>query len=336
MRMGAVVLKWTTGLLMGMGVMLGACAQDNGHGGNAAAGEFVEYMVEEHQFDRDALNNLMREAQRKESILKAIKRPAEKVKPWHEYRKLFITGQRISDGVDFWDKNVQALKLAEQKYGVRPELIVSIIGIETHYGGNMGSYRVLDALSTLAFNYPRRADFFAKELENFLLLVREQGMDPQILKGSYAGAMGYGQFMPSSYRNYAVDFNSDGKTDIWTDPEDAIGSIANYFVEHGWKRGEAVAVITSPRANADLTLVNDGLEPKWTVGLFNAKGFPTTAQVSPDMAAGVFSLDTDTGKQYWLGLNNFYVLTRYNRSRLYAMAVYELAQEIIKARGGST
>nr|WP_226864855.1 lytic murein transglycosylase B [Microbulbifer taiwanensis] len=327
-------MKWTTGLLAGMGLMLAACAQEPGHGDNVHAKAFVDYMVETHDFDREELNDLMREAKLKESILKAIKRPAEKAKPWYEYRKIFLTPQSIAGGVDFWDKNAKALAAAEKKYGVPAEMIVAIIGIETRYGGNMGGYRVLDALATLAFNYPRRSAFFTKELENYLLLTRDQGMDPTELKGSYAGAMGFGQFMPSSYRAYAVDFNGDGSVDIWTNTEDAIGSVANYFAEHGWKAGEPVVVLANPRPNADMTVVNDSLDPNWTVGELAEKGFPTTAQVSPEMAASVFSLQTEQGKQYWIGLNNFYVITRYNRSRLYSMAAYDLAQEIVKARGG--
>ncbi|WP_308366285.1 MULTISPECIES: lytic murein transglycosylase B [unclassified Microbulbifer] len=327
-------MKWTTGLLAGMGLILAACAQEPGHGDNPSAREFVDYMVAEHEFDREELIELMREARLKESILKAIKRPAEKAKPWYEYRELFVTPQSIAGGVDFWDRNAKTLEKAEKKYGVPAEMIVAIIGIETRYGGNMGSYRVLDALATLAFNYPRRAPFFTKELENYLLLTREQGVDPTALVGSYAGAMGFGQFMPSSYRAFAVDFNGDGRVDIWTDTTDAIGSVANYFAEHGWKPGEPVTVLSQPRPNADMTLVNDSLDLNWTVGELAEKGFPTTAQVEADTAANVFSLQLKKGKQYWIGLNNFYVITRYNRSRLYAMAAYELGREIVKARGG--
>lgn len=327
-------MKWTTGLIAGLGLVLSACAQEQGHEENAQAKAFVDYMVAEHNFNRDDLQLLMKDAKRKDSILKAIKRPAEKAKPWYEYRKIFITNTRIAGGVEFWDKNAEALKAAEEKYGVPPEMIVAIIGVETRYGGNMGSYRVIDALSTLAFDYPRRSKYFTKELENYLLLTRDQNIDPTTLKGSYAGAMGFGQFMPSSYRHYAVDFNGDGRVDIWENTEDAIGSVANYFVEHGWKPGEPIAVITQPLPNADMTIVNDDLKPRWTVGELEAKGFPTTAQVTKEMPANVFSLDTQDGEQFWIGLDNFYVITRYNHSRLYAMAVYELGQEIIKARGG--
>jgi membrane-bound lytic murein transglycosylase B len=334
MRTGAVVLKWTTALLAGMGIVLVACAQEPGHSDNAEAKTFVEYMVTTHDYDREQLNVLMREAKRKESILQAIKRPAEKAKPWYEYRKIFVTPQRVAGGVEFWDKNARALEAVEKKYGVPAEMIVAIIGVETRYGGNMGGYRVLDALATLAFNYPRRSKFFTKELENYLLLTRDQDIDPASLKGSYAGAMGYGQFMPSSYRAYAIDFNEDGKVDIWTDTEDAIGSVANYFAEHGWRRGEPVTVLATPRPNADMTIVNDNLKPAWTIGQLAEKGFTATTQVAADMPANVFSLETDNGLQYWIGLNNFYTITRYNHSRMYAMAAYELGQEIVKARGG--
>jgi membrane-bound lytic murein transglycosylase B len=317
-----------------MGLILAACAQEPGHGDNVEAQTFVDYMVETHDFDRQELQSLMQEAKRKESILTAIKRPAEKAKPWYEYREIFLTPQRISGGVQFWDENAKTLEEAEKKYGVPAEMIVAIIGVETRYGGNMGSYRVLDALATLAFNYPKRSKFFTKELENYLLLARDQGLNPVEPKGSYAGAMGYGQFMPSSYRAYAVDFNGDGRANIWTDTEDAIGSVANYLAEHGWKAGAPVTVLSKPRPNADMTLVNDSLETKWTVGQLVQKGFPTTANVEPGMPANVFSLETRQGVEYWIGLNNFYVITRYNRSRLYAMAAYDLAQDIVKARGG--
>ncbi|MFS1522972.1 lytic murein transglycosylase B [Microbulbifer sp. 2304DJ12-6] len=334
MKTGALVLKWTSGLLFGVGLALAACAQEPGHGDNANAQKFVEYMVEEHQFDREELQELMRQAKRKDSILRAIQRPAERAKPWYQYRKMFLTPQSIAGGVDFWDNNAEVLAEAEKKYGVPAEIIVAIIGIETRYGGNMGGHRVLDALSTLAFNYPRRSAFFSKELEHYLLLTRDQGIDPLTLKGSYAGAMGYGQFMPSSYRAYAVDFSDDGKVDIWNNTQDAIGSVANYLAQHGWKPGEPVAVLSSPRPNADMTIVNNTLQPKWTVGELAEKGFTATSQVSPEMPATIFSLQTERGKQYWLGLNNFSTITSYNRSRLYAMAVNELAQEIVKARGG--
>ncbi|MEW5250127.1 lytic murein transglycosylase B [Microbulbifer discodermiae] len=327
-------MKWATGLLVGLGLVLSAWARESDHAENPDALAFVDYMVATHDFDRDQLIMLMGAAKRKDSILKAIQRPAEKAKPWYEYRKLFLTPRSVNGGVEFWDKNAGALARAEEEYGVPAEIIVAIIGIETRYGGNMGRYRVLDALATLAFNYPRRSAFFTKELENYLLLTRDQGIDPLELKGSYAGAMGFGQFIPSSYRTYAVDFSNDGKVDIWNDTTDAIGSVANYLAENGWKPSEPVTVMASPRPNADMTIVNESLEPKWTVAQLAEKGFPTTATVDPEQPANVFSLQTERGKQYWIGLQNLYVITRYNRSRLYAMAVYDLAQEIVKARGG--
>ena len=188
--------------------------------------------------------------ERKQNILDAIARPAEKTKPWSEYRDVFLTDSRISEGVEFWRANAAALARAQQEYAVPPEIVVAIIGVETRYGRNAGTYRVLDALATLAFDYPPRSDFFRGELTEFLLLAREEGVDPRSLTGSYAGAMGYGQFIPSSFRNYAVDFDGDGKRNIWTNPHDAIGSVANYFGEHGWTAdGHVVepAAITRPQ-----------------------------------------------------------------------------------------
>ncbi|WP_285762981.1 lytic murein transglycosylase B [Biformimicrobium ophioploci] len=333
--MGAVILKWTTALLMGLGFTLAACAaEDPNYGENAAAKAFVEQMVKKHGFDRDDLMDLMGSARKKESILKAMQRPAEKALEWHQYRKLFISNRRIQGGVTFWEENEKALREAEEKYGVPPEMVVAIIGIETGYGRNMGSYRVLDALSTLAFDYPRRSKFFSKELENFLLLTRDQEVDPREPKGSYAGAMGYGQFMPSSYRGYAIDFDGDGKADIWNNPTDAIGSVANYFKRHGWVRDGLVAVLAEKGPKADMSLVNKSLKLRWTVGELKKRGWITHAPVKDSAKANVFKLVGEDDIQYWFALQNFYTITRYNHSRRYAMAAYDLGQEIISARGG--
>lgn len=197
-------------------------------------------MVTKHDFDKNVLSQTFAKVEVKDSILKAISRPAEKSKPWYDYRKIFITDKRINGGVKFWQQHAEALQAAEQKYGVPVEVIIAILGVETRYGGNVGGYRVVDALSTLAFRYPPRSPFFRSELEHFLLLTREEKMSLLDPVGSYAGAMGLGQFMPSSYREYAVDFDGDGKRDIWTNPVDAIGSIANYLKRHGWIAGESI------------------------------------------------------------------------------------------------
>ncbi len=200
----------------------------------------VDELVAEEGFDRQELMKVFAQAQRKDSILEAIARPAEKTKPWYQYREIFLNEKREQQGVEFFNQHRATLLRAEREFGVPAEIIVAIIGVETSYGRVAGSYRVLDALSTLAFDYPPRSPFFTAELKDFLILTRDQGMDPTDLMGSYAGAMGYGQFMPSSYRNYAIDFDHDGKIDIWENPVDAIGSVANYFKQHGWRQGDVV------------------------------------------------------------------------------------------------
>ncbi len=301
--------------------------------GSPQVAEFVAEMTRDYGFAGEQLVSLFREVERKQSILDAISRPAEKVKTWAEYRPIFITDRRINQGVEFWRQHEAALARAEQEYGVPAQVIVAIIGVETSYGGNTGSYRVIDALSTLGFDYPPRADFFRKELKQFLLLAREQQVDPLTLKGSYAGAMGLPQFMPSSFRAYAVDFDGDGHINIWTDPDDAIGSVASYFKRHGWVTGEAVvstAQISGEQAEEGLT---QGLDPVKTVGELRAMGWSSHEAVRDDVPVTAFRLEGEAGPEYWLGLPNFYVITRYNRSAMYAMAVHQLSDLLVQARG---
>src|SRR5690606_28835084 len=234
--------------------------------------EFVREMTQDYGFASEQLVEVLAQAERKQAILDAISRPAERVKPWKEYRPIFITESRVAQGVDFWRENQAALERAEQEYGVPAEVIVSIIGVETFYGRNTGSHRVIDALSTLGFDYPPRQPFFRQQLKEFLLLTREEQVDPLTLKGSYAGAMGLPQFMPSSFRAYAVDFDDDGRIDIWTNPVDAIGSAANYFKQHGWAAGEPVvarAQVSGKQYEQGLTA---GLEPEKNAGQLRALG----------------------------------------------------------------
>ncbi|WP_439133530.1 lytic murein transglycosylase B [Pseudomaricurvus sp.] len=300
---------------------------------DSGATAFIDQMVKDYGFSEDELKGWLSQAEKKQSILDAISRPAEKTKTWAEYRKIFVTSSRVSKGVDFWQENSEALTKAETTYGVPAEIIVAIIGVETRYGQYMGSYRVIDALSTLAFDYPPRSPFFTKELREFLILTREQNRDPLSLKGSYAGAMGFGQFMPSSYRAYAADFDDDGFIDIWENRKDAIGSVANYFVRHGWKKDEPVVVRARTRAGYDKSVLNDSLKPLHTVASLEEKGFtPVTSLPGKDKATAI-ELEGEHGTEFWMGLNNFYVITRYNHSRLYAMAVYQLSQEILQAKG---
>lgn len=295
--------------------------------------EFVAGMTRDYGFAGEQLTALFDQVERKQAILDAISRPAEKVKPWKDYRPIFITDSRISKGVDFWNRNAEALARAEQEYGVPAQVIVAIIGVETFYGGNTGSWRVLDALSTLCFDYPPRAEFFCQQLREFLILAREQQLDPLTLKGSYAGAMGLPQFMPSSFRAYAVDFDGDGHIDIWNNPVDAIGSVASYFKRHGWVAGEPVvsrAHVKGEQADSGLT---QGLDPVKNVGDLRALGWSSADVLRDDIQVTAFRFDGAEGEEYWMGLPNFYVITRYNRSAMYAMAVYQLSGELLAKRG---
>lgn len=295
---------------------------------------FINEMVAEHEFEQAELEQLFTQAVKKQNILDAISRPAEKTLTWAGYRKIFITDSRIKGGVKFWQENEAILNRAATEFGVPQEIIVAIIGVETRYGGNKGSYRVLDALSTLAFDYPRRAKFFRRELKEFLLLSREQKQNPLDLIGSYAGAMGYGQFIPSSYRAYAVDYDQDAFADIWNNTEDAIGSVANYFKRHGWKTGEQVVVRSRVEKIFDESIINDSLKPKRNLAEIKAKGFLPTVTLNDEQPASAVRLEGQYGTEYWIGLQNYYVITRYNHSRLYAMAVWQLSQEIAKAKEG--
>ena len=297
---------------------------------NTRTRSFIDDMVKKHGFDRAELKSLFDEAKKREDILEAIARPAEKTKPWHEYRKIFLTPDRISGGARFWREHADVLKRAAKELQVDPAIIVAIIGVETRYGKHTGSYRVLDALSTLAFAYPPRSKFFRAELEQFLILAREENVDLRTAKGSYAGAMGYGQFIPSSYRNYAIDFNADGRRDLWGNIDDIIGSVANYFHRHGWQSGEPVANrVTQGKVPA--SLVSENSKPDKTAGELAALGIRTTPPLSAQHPVAVLELQQRTHPEYWLTSKNFYVITRYNRSPLYAMSVYQLSEAIRNA-----
>ncbi len=298
------------------------------YGDHPQANRFVERMVDRHGFDRDTIRALMAEAKRKQSILDAIARPAEKTKTWGEYRDIFVTERRIAQGREFMREHADTLARAEREFGVPAAVISAVLGVETRYGRHRGGYRVLDALATLGFDYPPRSDFFSKQLEEYLLLVREQQFDPRQVKGSYAGAMGYGQFIPSSYRHYAIDFDGDGVADIIDNPVDAIGSVANYFKSHGWRPGEPVAVQATVTPEHNPELANDGLKPTRTVAALKAQGYRPAESLAPEAAATAMRLEGDSGEEYWIGLQNFYVITRYNHSRLYAMAVYQLSEAL--------
>jgi membrane-bound lytic murein transglycosylase B len=290
---------------------------------------FIEEMVKKHGFEINSLNEIFSKAKILTSILDAISRPAEAM-PWYKYRQIFIKNDRIQQGRKFIEANRDLLIAAEKKYGVPPEIIAAIIGVETRYGSNKGNYKVIDSLVTLGFRYPKRASFFKSELEQFLLLAREQGFDPYELTGSYAGAMGIPQFISSSYRNYAVDFDNDGIIDIWENPADAIGSVGNYFKVHGWEKGKPITTKAIVTGNAFENLLGNSLEPDTTVRILSEHGVTTNLPISEDIKARLLMYELENGEEYWLGLGNFYVITRYNHSALYAMAVYQLSQEIMK------
>ncbi len=290
---------------------------------------FIERMEAEHDISPDEIRAVLGSAAVQPKIIEAMTRPAEKVKPWHEYRQIFITDKRIDAGAAFWDEHAETLARVHRETGVPPEIIVGIIGVETFYGRITGGYRVVDALATLAFEYPPRAKFFTSELEQFLLLTREQEIDPLLATGSYAGAMGGPQFISSSYRAYAVDGDGDGKVDLWDSWEDIISSVANYFTAHGWLRDGLVVSAARPPVPAGAKSARLKLDR--TVGGLREAGLSFDGGEAADPAM-VFELEGAAGPEFWVGFKNFYVITRYNRSNMYAMAVYELGRAVEERR----
>jgi membrane-bound lytic murein transglycosylase B len=299
-----------------------------GYGNEPQVQEFVAVMVDKYGFNRDELLAVLGQAERRDDIIELMNRPAEKRLAWYEYRKIFLTDSRIEGGVAFWKQHADILAKAEEVFGVDPQVVVAIIGVETRYGSNTGRHRVLDALATLAFDYPPRSQFFTSELEQYLVLAREEDIDLLSATGSYAGAMGYGQFIPSSYRNYAVDFDADGKRDLWNSPMDIIGSVANYFHVHGWEDRAPVAVRAEVSGDDYPALLELGYEPNTALHAMRHDGVTPVTPMPDDLEAALLAFEQPDGPEYWLGFNNFYVITRYNHSPLYAMAVYQLSEEI--------
>lgn len=289
---------------------------------------FIDEMVAKHQFRREELQQAFSRAEYRPDVIESISKPSI-LKPWVEYRPNFINQQRINGGVQFWQKYSATLKRAETQYGVPQEIILGVIGVETLYGRNAGRYRALDALTTLAFDYPRRADFFRGELAQYLLLAREQGFDLLSIQASYAGALGIPQFMPGSYRRYAVDYNGNGKIDLLNEPEDAIGSVANYLRQFGWRRGEPVALLSEVEDEKRLAVVGD-VRPyiAWRLVGVNPLEKPE-GDLPP---AWLLDFTVESGKEYWLVFSNFNVIMRYNNSNFYAMTVYQLAEAVRQAR----
>ncbi|PWG65284.1 lytic murein transglycosylase B [Spiribacter halobius] len=295
----------------------------------AAFVAFARGLAERHDFEAERIERLLREDSRlQQDIIDAISSPAEAL-PWYRYRPIFLQPARIEEGVAFWREHAGTLAAVERRFGVPPEIVVAIIGVETRYGRHRGRHRVLDALRTLAFDYPPRADFFRRELEAYFLLAREEGFDPREPRGSYAGAMGIPQFISSSYREYAVDFNDNGRRDLWSEPADAIGSVGNYLGRHGWQADAPIAVRGDVTGSDWQALQRDGLRPQDTIAALRAAGVtPRRRLPDGDAAARLLVLEGQRGDEHWVTLENFYVITRYNHSPLYAMAVLQLSREI--------
>jgi membrane-bound lytic murein transglycosylase B len=287
---------------------------------------FIEETAAQFDLDKNEIGALLAQAETKQPILDAISRPAERVVPWHEYRDRFLVERRIQQGADFWSTHSQDLESIHDM-GIAAT-ISGILGVETSYGRITGRYRVIDALATLAFDYPPRAPFFRGELQQFLVLAQEESLNPRDALGSYAGAMGIPQFIPSSYRKFAIDGNGDGKRDLWSSWQDVISSVANYLRVHGWREGEPV-VANATLTDTDLSRFNVAtIELNETVGSLREKGVEFSTQQPEDAPAMLVVLQGKNGPEYRVGFNNFYVITRYNRSTMYALAVHELGNAI--------
>ncbi|RLV60148.1 lytic murein transglycosylase B [Parashewanella curva] len=294
--------------------------------------DFIQQQADKGM-DRAEVQQLLKQAKFNQEVIDAITRPWE-AKPWYKYYPLFLTEKRLNAGLKFWKQHETTITKASKQFQVDPEVIVAIIGIETFYGNYLGRYSVLDSLYTLGFYYPPRGKFFRSELGNLMQLVKEENLDINQLKGSYAGAMGFGQFIPSSYRHYAVDFDKSGNRDLTGSPVDAIGSVANYLHKHRWQLGQPVALqLTSANNVAPKAKAWKGERLKLKVSdILSAQVFlKHNLDIDVSQPAMLIALDQPKAKEYWLGLNNFYVITRYNRSPLYAMAVYQFSQQLKQA-----
>jgi len=321
-----------SGLLLGISTS-STCAEDPtafDHPG--PVNQFIAEMVKEYKFDSNSLTELFKKVHLHQSIIDAISRPAES-KPWYEYRQIFVNRERVRGGVLFWNQNQATIAAVAKAYKIAPEILVAIVGVETRYGQHTGRYPVIDSLSTLAFAYPPRANFFRGELKQYLLMTREEGLDPLLQKGSYAGAMGMPQFISSSFRHYAVDFDKDGKRDLWGNPADALGSIANYFSKHGWRYNQPIANhVTVSGLKYREMIDNTSLKPRFTPEQMRLAGVALDGKVPENIKGCLIELDSGNGPEYWAVWENFYVISRYNHSALYAMAVHQLGEEILKSR----
>jgi membrane-bound lytic murein transglycosylase B len=317
-----------TGLLLACCLLQAAPALSINVDDHPPLQSLVDEMVTKHHFDREALIAWFDEVKLRDDVVEAINRPREHL-PWHEYRKSFVNDDRMQKGLAFWKAHADAVFRASSEYGVPPEIIVAILGVETRYGTQRGRYRVLDSLVTLTLRYPERSQFFRNELIQFLLLARELGADPLSIKGSYAGAMGAPQFISSSYRRYAVDFDGDERRDL-SDLDDAIGSVANFLKEHGWRRHEPIVGDVQLDGSMYTWLENNGAEPRISLKYLARYGILPATHMDDRTLAALITLEGENGQIHRLGYTNFYVLTRYNRSTNYSMAVVELSDAIRK------
>jgi membrane-bound lytic murein transglycosylase B len=327
-------LRALLGLLASMPVLIAtAHVQTPSYAARPEVQAFIAELVATEGFDSAALRRIFAQASYQPKVIAAMSRPLIAPPKWYEYAPQFLNSARVEAGVAFWRENAVVLARAQEEFGVPAEVIVAIIGIETFYGRNTGSYRVFDALVTLAFDYPRRADFFASELKEFMLLTREQGISPLAPKGSYAGAVGLPQFMPGSIRAYAVDYDGDGLIDLTSNTVDAVGSVANFLARHGWQPGQPVMEpvrIETETQEITLRTLDDGIAERRSIIAWvrdGVMGFGIPDDVASD-PVGLLMLEETGGPSYWIVFNNWYVLTRYNRSRLYASAVWTLAQTL--------
>jgi membrane-bound lytic murein transglycosylase B len=312
--------------------LLTGCATAN-YAGRSNAQQFIQQMADQQGFDRDQLTHLFSQVKPNKKIIRAISKPHETL-PWPAYRAIFVTADRAQAGALFWRQHAPLLNYAAQKYGVAPEIIVAILGVETRYGQHAGSFSALEALSTLAFNYPPRAAYFRGELQQYLLLTRDLALDPLQLRSSYAGALGEPQFMPSSYRHYAISYNSDGHPNLFTNWDDVIVSVGNYFKANGWEKDGLVALPARLSGEHYSAILHHGYKPAFTLtqlaqaGVYPAYAGHLTSTLALKQTAGLLALPVHADTQHWLTFHNFYVITRYNTSPLYAMAVYQLSQLI--------
>ncbi len=298
------------------------------------ARDFIARVAERHDFNAAELRGLFEEMAHQQAVLDAVREPAEAL-PWADYRPIFVTPERIEAGARFAREHADTLRRAEAEYGVPPAIITAILGVETFYGEHAGDHPVLDTLATLAFDYPPRASFFERELEAFLLLAREEGLAPRSVEGSYAGAMGMPQFIASSYRHYAVDFDGDGERDLWGSSADAIGSVAAYLARHGWQAGEAVVHRADDAAGDHRVLAERGLQPGVSADELRRAGIRVDPMPDEHRRVSVVEVEGSEGTQVWVGRTNFYVITRYNHSPLYALAVHQVARGIERRLGRS-